>query len=43
MAIKRVTCPYCAKKVALTKGGKLYRHNDPATRRKCSRSGGRPN
>jgi hypothetical protein len=39
----KVRCPYCAKKVALTKTGKLYAHKDPATKKKCGRSGGRPN
>jgi endogenous inhibitor of DNA gyrase (YacG/DUF329 family) len=40
---KKVKCPYCAKKVALTKTGKLWPHNDPATKNRCGRSGGRPN
>jgi hypothetical protein len=39
---KRVTCPYCAKRVALTKTGKLHTHTDPETHRRCGRSGGRP-
>jgi hypothetical protein len=39
----KTRCPYCAKKVTLTKLGKLYTHNDPATKKRCSRSGGRPN
>jgi hypothetical protein len=34
---KRATCPYCAKRVALTKTGKLHAHNDPATKRRCVR------
>jgi hypothetical protein len=40
---KRVKCPYCAKKVALTKTGKLFTHLDPVTKFRCARSGGRPN
>lgn len=39
---KRATCPYCAKRVALTSSGKLYAHKDPATGNRCGRSGGRP-
>jgi endogenous inhibitor of DNA gyrase (YacG/DUF329 family) len=41
--VKKVTCPYCAKKVGLTSTGKLYPHLDPVTRKRCARSGGRPN
>jgi ribosomal protein S27AE len=40
---KRATCPYCGKRVGLTKLGKLYPHKDPETRNRCGRSGGRPN
>jgi hypothetical protein len=43
MSAKRATCPYCAKRVALTRTGKLWTHLDPETKRKCGRSGGRPN
>jgi endogenous inhibitor of DNA gyrase (YacG/DUF329 family) len=39
----KATCPYCAKRVALTKNGKLYPHLDPATKVRCARSSGRPN
>lgn len=39
---RRVTCPYCAKRVALTSTGRLYKHTDPATGNVCGRSGGRP-
>ena len=39
----KATCPYCAKRVALTSTGKLHTHNDPATKVRCVRSGGRPN
>jgi endogenous inhibitor of DNA gyrase (YacG/DUF329 family) len=39
----KATCPYCAKRVVLTPLGKLYPHNDPATHKRCARSGGRPN
>lgn len=42
-ATKRATCPYCAKRVALTSTGKLHAHLDPETHKRCARSGGRPN
>jgi hypothetical protein len=34
---RRVTCPYCAKRVALTKTGKLHSHIDPTTHKRCVR------
>ena len=34
---RRVTCPYCGKRVALTRTGKLYAHLDRATKRRCVR------
>jgi ribosomal protein S27E len=34
---RRVKCPYCGKLVQLSPGGKLYRHNDPATKKRCVR------
>lgn len=36
--VARVTCDRCQKQVALTNGGKLYRHND-GRNRMCARSG----
>jgi DNA-directed RNA polymerase subunit RPC12/RpoP len=34
---RRVSCPYCAKRVALTPKGLLYKHNDPKTHKPCVR------
>jgi hypothetical protein len=34
---RRLTCPYCAKRVAVTATGKLWAHLDPATKRRCVR------
>lgn len=42
MKLGKVRCPYCCKRVVLTSTGKLYSHLDPATKRKCGRSGGSP-
>ena len=41
-APKKARCPYCRKRVTLTKSGKLHAHNDPATGTRCARSGGSP-
>ena len=35
--MKRATCPYCGKRVALTKTGKLHAHNDPSSKKPCVR------
>ncbi len=43
MKRRKVRCPYCSKRVALTSTGKLHTHNDPSTKTQCGRSGGRPN
>lgn len=43
MSTRKTRCPYCSKRCALTKTGKLYTHTDPATKTRCVRSGGRPN
>jgi hypothetical protein len=36
--MKRATCPYCGKRVALTPTGKLHAHVDPATGKPCVRT-----
>ena len=42
MKAKKVRCPYCGKRVALTKSGMLYPHEDKSLHERCIRSGGRP-
>jgi hypothetical protein len=39
---RRAKCPYCGKRITLTKSGMLYTHKTPSGGR-CARSGGRPN
>lgn len=34
---KTAKCPYCSKRVSLTKYGKLYPHKDPVTKNPCVR------
>jgi uncharacterized OB-fold protein len=38
---KRIACPHCYKRVALTKTGKLHSHTDSTTGKRCPRSGKR--
>jgi hypothetical protein len=40
---KKVKCPYCGRRIALTKLGKLYSHYPyKGASVRCARSGGRP-
>lgn len=39
----KTTCPYCARRIALTSTGKLRRHLTKRGGPVCGRSGGRPN
>jgi endogenous inhibitor of DNA gyrase (YacG/DUF329 family) len=40
---EKVKCPYCGRRVALTKTGRLWPHTDKETGNRCGRSGGYPN